>query len=135
MKIGYLWVILLSLLIISCASSNLSYFPTTEWKYSTPEEQDMDSELLAKMFEFLIDQKEAIQSFVIIRNGYIVAEAYKHPYTKESRYHIFSCTKSITSALMGIAVKDGQLNVDEKITDIFSMKNIANMDDQMMVFQ
>ncbi|HUU19107.1 MAG TPA: hypothetical protein VMW72_18290 [Sedimentisphaerales bacterium] len=42
------------------------------WRTSTPEEQDMDSAKLDEMMEFIDEMDLAIDSVVIVRNGYIV---------------------------------------------------------------
>ena len=45
-----------------------------------------------------------------IRNGYLVADGVVHPFGKDSRHIILdSCTKSIVSALIGIAIEEGYL--------------------------
>ena len=42
-------------LVVAGSSTNPSpaYFPTTNWKISTPEQQGIDSEQLAKLFDFV----------------------------------------------------------------------------------
>ena len=56
------------------------YWPAHNWRTSTPEEQGMDSETLAKMFNFLIETGKNVNSITIIRNGYLVTDAYFFPY-------------------------------------------------------
>ena len=64
----------------------------------------MDSELLAKMFDFIQEQNKDIHSVTVIRNGYLVADATVYPFGQGSMHAIASCTKSIISALIGIAI-------------------------------
>jgi len=45
------------------------YWPVDNWRISTPEEQGMDSETLAKMFDFLKETGKNIDSITIIRKG------------------------------------------------------------------
>ena len=59
------------------------YWPTEEWQNSTPEAQGMDSNLLAQMLEEISTDKTGIHSVLVIRNGYLVTEAYFHPYQRE----------------------------------------------------
>ena len=105
------------------------YWPTGGWRISTPEEQGMDSELLAKMFEH-IDQKHInLHSVLIVRNGYIVAEAYFHPYTADTPHQIASVTKSVIDILLGIAIDRGSIRgVDQPLLDFFPGRSIANVD-------
>ena len=96
------------------------YFPEGEWRTSTPEEQGIDSELLLKMFDTIQAQNVPVHSVLLIRNGYLVCEAYFQPFHRDTRHDLFSATKSFTSTLIGIAISEGKLQgVDQKITDIF----------------
>jgi hypothetical protein len=54
-----------------------AYWPTNGWRTSTPEEQGMDSVLLADMMAAIQEQGYDIDSVTVIRNGYIVADVNK----------------------------------------------------------
>jgi len=114
------------------------YWPTQDWQTSTPEEQGMDSANLLEMVQFY--EKEhakneniTIDSVTIIRNGYVVADIYFNPlYPKDTEHIIHSCTKSVMSALIGIAIKRGYIkNVDVPVIDILNDKNIENADERI----
>jgi len=114
----------------STAISATDPFPTKEWQVSTPEEQGMQSQVLADMLEVIEKNSYNVDSVLIIRNGYIVLDAYFYPFSKGLRHPIHSCTKSIMSALIGIAIEKGHIkNVNHPVTDFFPDKTIANMDD------
>ena len=87
------------------------YWPTNEWRSCSPEEVGMDPKKLKEMNEdivILLKLHIDVRSVVIIRNGYIVAEQYySEDYGADSLHRIYSCTKSITSAAMGIAIDEG----------------------------
>ncbi len=53
------------------------------------------------------------RSVVIVQHGRIVAERYMAGYSKETRQLSWSMAKSITHALVGIAVRDGKVNPDQ----------------------
>jgi len=94
------------------------YWPTEGWKYATPESQGMDSELLAEAIDYIIAGDMDIHSLLIIRNGYIVTEAYFAPYTRDSLHDVASITKSISSTLIGIAIDQGIIGgVDSTVGD------------------
>ena len=66
--------------VTSCAKSSTeefqpTYRPTQEWKTSLPEEQDMDSSQLVRMFEYIDESSILLHSLPIVRNGYLVTEA------------------------------------------------------------
>ncbi|MDH3398071.1 MAG: beta-lactamase family protein [Acidimicrobiia bacterium] len=105
------------------------YWPTEGWRTAAPEEQGMDSHLLADLFAAIDEESYAIDSVTVIRNGYVVADGVVHPFGKESRHIIHSCTKSIVSALIGIAVEEGYLEgVEQAVLDILPDREIANLD-------
>src|SRR5690606_10525804 len=54
---------------------------------------------------------------VIIHNGAIVYERYVAPYGPEKRHIAWSVTKSVTSALTGLAVGRGAVSLDDSICD------------------
>ena len=89
----------------------------------------MDSGKLAAMLESIQNNGLNIRSVVVIRNGYIVTEAYFHPFRKDTWHIIHSCTKSITSALVGIAIDEGYIEgVEEGVLDFFPDKTFENVD-------
>ncbi len=105
------------------------YWPGAEWRTSTPEEQGMDSSYIRSMIEFIQEQQKEIHSLLIIRNGYLVTEAYFYPYQKGIKQNLDSCTKSITSALVGIAINEGYIkSINDKAVSFFPDVKIANLD-------
>lgn len=104
------------------------YFPTKEWRKSTPEAQGIDSEKLVDFFNEINENAKDTNSTIITRNGYIVAEKYSEGYTPETKQIIYSATKSVTSALIGIAIDQGIIKLEERVVDIFSEKHIQNLD-------
>lgn len=116
-------------LVISAGS--ITYFPDVEWTTTTPEEQGMNSTVLDEMMQYIEDADDATRGLVITRNGYIVKEAYWVYNTVDSFHHIFSCTKSFTGTLIGIALKEGFLdNVSQRVLDFFPDMTIENMDNR-----
>ena len=69
----------------------------------------MDSVLLAQMLEDISASETSIHSVLVIRNGYMVTEAYFHPYTPDTKMHIQSVTKSVIGMLVGKAISDGPM--------------------------
>ena len=57
---------------------------------------------------------------VVLKNGEVVYEKYFRDCTKESCVHIYSVTKSIISALIGIAIDKGYIKgVAQKVLEFF----------------
>jgi CubicO group peptidase (beta-lactamase class C family) len=100
------------------------YWPTEDWRSCSPEEVGMDSDLLRKMNEDMVLQMKLhidVHSVIVIRKGYIVAEQYyTDDFSSDSLHYVFSCTKSITSLLLGITLeRHKKLNVDEPVFNFF----------------
>lgn len=108
------------------------YWPTNGWLNTTPEEQGMDSSLLNEMIDYIEEEDIAINSVVVVKNGYIVLEKYFRSYQNEnSTYALYSVTKSFTSALVGIAVDQGYIdNVSQLVLPFFPEYEIANVDER-----
>jgi CubicO group peptidase (beta-lactamase class C family) len=112
----------------SLSPAAVNTYPANGWQTSTPEEQGMQSQVLANMIEEIKMKGYNIDSISIIRNGYMVLDAYFYPFSKGQKHIIHSCTKSIMSALIGIAIDKGYIkNVDQTIVDFFLDRKISNL--------
>jgi CubicO group peptidase (beta-lactamase class C family) len=66
---------------------------------------------------------------LVVRNGYMVADATIFPFEPGSRHIIYSCTKSVVSALVGIAIEEGYIEgVDQPVLDFFPERAVTNLD-------
>jgi hypothetical protein len=129
-----LWIIPLLLLGKLSAAESVTtlvpdYWPTEGWRTSAPEQQGMNSEKLAELFGYINEQDWPIDSLLIIRNGYIVTEAYFYPFQQGMTHAIHSVTKIFTSATFGIALEKGYIgDLDARIVDFFPHHSMANRD-------
>ncbi|HMD88893.1 MAG TPA: serine hydrolase [Anaerolineaceae bacterium] len=104
--------------------------PASPWPTSTPESQGMDSGQLLNMINSIETQALNIHSILILRHGHVVLELYYPPFGPLDKHMLFSVTKSVTSALIGIAIQEGKIkSIDQKVLDFFPDRQIANMDD------
>jgi CubicO group peptidase (beta-lactamase class C family) len=96
---------------LTLATTLQNYWPTLEWQTSTPEEQGMRSRELSKMDDYIESNnwRYYVDSLLIIRNGYIVYERYRTENQRTEPHHIYSCTKVITSTLIGMCVDAGNI--------------------------
>jgi 7,8-dihydropterin-6-yl-methyl-4-(beta-D-ribofuranosyl)aminobenzene 5'-phosphate synthase len=100
------------------------YWPTRGWRTSTPEGQGMDSGLLAEMLGVIHEERYDIDSVSVIRNGYLVADATVYPFRADSKHVIRSCTKSLVSALIGIAIEKSYIEGIEGNLSLSYLKRI-----------
>jgi CubicO group peptidase (beta-lactamase class C family) len=124
-------ILLLSLLASSTLSGcggpspeeleSVDYSPLAvgDWQVSTPEEQGLDPALVAELY-YSAEQLETLYGLLVVKNGYLVAEKYFHGKSISQLSSRASVTKSITSALVGIALEQGCLSsVDQKMIEFF----------------
>ena len=106
-----------------------AYWPTQGWRATTPEQQGMNSSKLVEMLDAIQKQDYPIHAVVIVRNGYLVLEAYFHPFQAGDRHPLYSATKSFTSALIGSAIQQGYISgVDQKVLDLLPDRTVTNPD-------
>jgi CubicO group peptidase (beta-lactamase class C family) len=61
-----------------------------------------------------------LYSLLILKNGYLIAEGYFNNASVDDARRIASATKSITSALAGVAIREGFIeDTDQKLKDFF----------------
>jgi len=109
---------------ISTGDYQGAYWPTGAWRTCEPKEVGMDPQKLKELNEeirLLLEMHIDFQSIVIVKDGYIVAEQYySEEYGREDLHRIYSCTKSLTSAMIGIALDKGLIgSVNDHMIDFF----------------
>ena len=89
----------------------------------------MDSTLLKAMGASVPQQYPHIRSLLVLRHDTIVYERYYKGLTADSLHEVASITKSITSALIGIALHRGDLqSLDQPIAPFFPEEAAAITD-------
>lgn len=122
-------LIFFTLLLTGCGGSRVdsaelaavNFTPTTTdlWPVSTPAEQGLDSDLVAELY-YDAAQLPTTYSLLVFKDGYLVAEDYFHGGSSIKQSKVQSVTKSITSALVGIAIEKGCIeSVDQKMMEFF----------------
>ncbi|MFX0105778.1 MAG: serine hydrolase domain-containing protein [Candidatus Hodarchaeota archaeon] len=94
-----------------------------EWLTCSPEEVGMNSSKIEEMYDYIYENSINMHSVLIIRNGCIVDENFlensirrkenyyaPHPMVSDGRHKLYSCTKSIISLLIGIAIEMGYID-------------------------
>ena len=120
-------------LLIGCASPTPETQPpsnASSWPVSSPEEQGLDSETLAQILSKIEGEDYKIDSVLVVRNGYLVLDAYVHPFRPGDTHNIYSVTKSVLSALIGIALEQDYIeSLDQHVLDFFPDREVKNLDD------
>src|SRR6185295_13155427 len=109
------------------------YFPVSEWRTSSPEEQQLNPKILKKLVKRIRrNEISGIDSLLITRNGYLVTEQYFNGWGSEDLHTLQSDSKSVTSLLVGIAVQQGKISsLDQTVLSFFpEYQKIKNVDDR-----
>jgi CubicO group peptidase (beta-lactamase class C family) len=107
------------------------YWPLHEWRRSSPEAQGMDSRVLADAFDYILQHRIPIHSLVIVRNGYLVLDAYFWPFQDHQLHDLASVTKSVTATLIGVAIGEHRLSeVRQPVLPLFRGRAISNRDER-----
>lgn len=93
--------------------------PGDDWQISTPEEQGLEPMLVAELYHDAAEL-ETLYGLLVVKNGYLIAEDYFNEGSVGQKALLQSAAKSITSALVGLALEQGCLSsVEQKMIDFF----------------
>jgi CubicO group peptidase (beta-lactamase class C family) len=85
----------------------------------SPESQGLDSAVLAEALDYVRNKNIPLHSFLIVRNGVVVLDAYFYPYSGREVHDVASVTKSFTSAAVGIAIQLGTIkSIDQTVLSL-----------------
>jgi CubicO group peptidase (beta-lactamase class C family) len=91
------------------APSQRDYWPTSGWRTAPPKAQGMDPAVLATIAGNVASLYPQVRSVLVVRHGYLVYEHYWQGMTASDGNDVQSVTKSVVSALVGIALGEGKL--------------------------
>jgi len=112
----------------SIQANEPDYWPINGWVTSTPEEENMNPVFLEDMLQYIEDEGYSIDSILLIRNGYLVFERYFNGWNETAYHNLFSVTKSVMSCLIGIAIEEELLQLNQTMISFFSDRVIDNLD-------
>ena len=128
------------LLLIGCGGSSniVATYEVPEktndgWNVSPASEVGLDIDILSTLSNSLqTNQYPGTDSFLVVKNGLLVQELYFNNYNRNKVHDLRSATKSITSALVGIAIDQGVIeNVNQAaLASISGYTEIDNWDDR-----
>ncbi len=96
-------------------------FPDKEWQESKPETQSMSSAGLDKVRDWLKDNGS--KTGMVVRHGQIVGQWYFDDARPDSKYLVYSTSKSFASTAAGLAIASGKLKLTSKVGDFFPDAN------------
>jgi CubicO group peptidase (beta-lactamase class C family) len=93
----------------SAAPRPRDYYPTQRWRNASPASQGMDASFGPLMTDTVRQRMTYLRGIMVVRHGYIIFEDYFGSWDKHDLYSTRSVTKSITCAVVGIALARGDL--------------------------
>ncbi|MDR6551937.1 serine hydrolase [Paenibacillus qinlingensis] len=88
----------------------------------SPEKAGIASDAVLAFVEKVEELGIPLHSFMLLRSGRLVAEGYYSPFQADHLHPIFSVSKSVTSAAIGIAIGEGLLKLTDRVVDFFPEK-------------
>lgn len=92
-------------------------WPGEAWETRTPESQGLCSDDLEDAAEYAFATGNATGAVLVVKNGYLVYEQYVDDRTAEDHATSWSVAKSVTSALLGVALEEERIaNLDQSVS-------------------
>ncbi len=116
------YVLLTFLLCFSATTlAKVDYWPTKEWKVKSLEEAGFDRSKFQKVIDYVWEDtgEHKSDSFIVIKDGYLVYEGYDRGYHPTRKHMFWSLTKSMTSTIMGAAIHRGYIDLEAKASDYY----------------
>jgi CubicO group peptidase (beta-lactamase class C family) len=96
------------------------YWPGTQWRTALPAQVGMDSAAMASLSRDVRRRKwPTVRSLLILRRGYLVFNEYVDSTTPQEIQPLQTATATVTGLLVGIAVREGRLQSDEGVPQLF----------------
>ncbi len=110
--------VLFATLLVSSAT-HLQPQTTSALPRSTPEREGISSSAILDFVQAADSSIDAMNSFMLVRHGRVVAEGWWGPYAPATPHILYSLSKSFTSTAVGFAVAEGKLSVDDAVLKFF----------------
>ena len=96
-------------------------WPRVSWEHRSPESQGLCPDELEEASNYAFTAGNATGVVLIIKNGYIVYERYAEDRNAEDLITSWSVAKSITSALIGIAIEENRISgLSQSVSDFIN---------------
>ena len=110
------------------AAQDRQSWPTVGWETTAPGELGIDPVTFEAAADRLQAETPGLSAFVVAVGGSLVYEYYADGFRSDETTDIWSSTKSVTSAVIGIAIGDGLLALDDRLADLIPDRIPAGAD-------
>lgn len=87
-------------------------------KFVSPESEGIYSKDILEFIRQIEEHKINLHSFIMVRNGNIIAESYAKPFDENFAHRIYSATKTFVALAVGLAITEGKLKLTDKIVNL-----------------
>ena len=111
-----LWVLSVVSVCAVCLGADVRSGPLPR---SSPEKQGISSAAVLAFVDAADRRLDTMNSFMLVRHGQVVAEAWWTPYDARTPHMLYSLSKSFTSTAVGLAIAEGKLSLNDAILKFF----------------
>ncbi|MCB1233613.1 MAG: serine hydrolase [Verrucomicrobiae bacterium] len=112
---AFLRLLLLSIS-VGCAGSSAA---AADLPRSTPEAEGISSAAIREFIQAADERIDTLHSFMLVRHGKAIAEAWWKPESAEKPHVLWSLSKSFNATAVGLAVAEGKLGLDDPVLKFF----------------
>lgn len=98
---------------------------------STPEAQGISSQAIVDFVQTADQNINTLDSFMIVRHGKVIAEAWWTPAAVDKPHVLHSVSKSFNAAAVGLAIEEGKLHLDDHVLKFFPADGPADPSDNL----
>ena len=109
----------------------MNRYPYPDFIAASPESEGVRSSAIAGMLNDIQRENKDIHSVLLWRHGKLIFEHYFAPYTASTPHSMYSCSKTFTSMLIGIAQEKGLLSIHDPLLKYFPDVEIENVSDNL----
>jgi CubicO group peptidase (beta-lactamase class C family) len=114
------------------ASAAQASWPTRGWRTAAPQDHGINPSVLTGIDNQARTAFPGLRSVLVVRGGELVVERYYHGSAAAEYHNVFSVTKSVTSALVGIALGDHRIrSLHQTVGELLGRQLPATADPRM----
>lgn len=98
---------------------------------SAPEAEGVSSQAVREYIEAADRQINTMHSFMLVRHGHVIAEAWWKPEAADKPHTLWSLSKSFNSTAIGLAIAEGKLSLDDAVLKFFPNDAPADPSDNL----
>src|SRR5688572_10498217 len=110
------FAVVASLFLAASSRAAEQVWPVPEWATAKPADVGMNAAKLDEVGRLL--KASGAKTGLVVRGGKIVGEWYFDAATRDSKYLVYSTSKSFASTAAGLAIADGKLSLDTKVGEL-----------------